>query len=79
MTESILYRQIREYLDRGPVPLHMPGHKRNLKSAAGLPYDFDLTEVEGTDDLHRPEGILKEAMDRTAALFGAGETYFLVN
>lgn len=79
MAESILYRQIRAYLDRGLLPMHMPGHKRNKKSSAGLPYDWDLTEVEGTDDLHHPEGILKEAMDRAAALFGARETFFLVN
>ena len=79
MAESILYRQILEYLDRGLLPMHMPGHKRNIKSPAGLPYAWDLTEVEGTDDLHHPEGILKEAMDRAAALFGARETFFLVN
>ena len=79
MAESILYGQIREYLDRGLLPMHMPGHKRNRKSAAGLPYEWDLTEVEGTDDLHHPEGILREAMDRAAALFGARETFFLVN
>lgn len=79
MAESILYRQIRAYLDRDLLPMHMPGHKRNRKSSAGLPYDWDLTEVEGTDDLHHPEGILKEAMDRAAALFGARETFFLVN
>ena len=79
MAESILYGQIRAYLDRGLLPMHMPGHKRNKKSEAGLPYEWDLTEVEGTDDLHHPEGILKEAMDRAAALFGARETFFLVN
>lgn len=79
MAESILLGQLRQYLDKDLLPMHMPGHKRNKKSSAGLPYGLDLTEVEGTDDLHHPEGILKEAMDRAAALFGARKTFFLVN
>ncbi len=34
--------------------------------------------MEGVDDLHDAEGILKEAMDRTARLFGAYKTWYLV-
>lgn len=79
MADSILYRQLRAYLDRDLLPMHMPGHKRHLKNETGLPYEWDLTEVEGTDDLHHPEGILAQAMDRTARLFGAGRTFYLVN
>ena len=79
MAESILYREIRAYLDRDLLPLHMPGHKRQLKNETGLPYAWDLTEVEGTDDLHHPEGILERAMERTARLWGARRSFYLVN
>lgn len=44
-----------------------------------LPYDIDITEIEGFDDLHHAEGILKEAQERAAALYHAEETHFLIN
>ena len=43
------------------------------------PISFDLTEVSGTDDLHHPEGILKSSMERTACVFGADRTWYMVN
>ena len=41
-------------------------------------YGIDITEIEGFDNLHKPEGILKEIMNRAGRMFGA-ETYLLVN
>ncbi|WP_028543471.1 aminotransferase class I/II-fold pyridoxal phosphate-dependent enzyme [Paenibacillus taiwanensis] len=38
----------------------------------------DVTEVEGTDDLHEPTGAIREAQQLAAQCFGAEETYFLV-
>ncbi len=75
-----LYEDLQDYLEEGSYPLHMPGHKRNdsLPLASALPYDTDLTELPGTDDLHHASGILKDAMDRTAAFFGAYRTWYLV-
>lgn len=67
-------------LSAGPVyPMHMPGHKRRDLSGMGLPCSYDITEITGFDDLHAPKGLLKEAMERAAALFGAKRTFFLVN
>lgn len=79
MSYSILQEELWRILEENAYPLHMPGHKRRLEPADGLPYRQDLTEVEGTDNLHHPEGILKEAMDRTAALYKADRTFYLVN
>ena len=60
-------------------PLHMPGHKRRMPPAPGLGcYAWDTTEVPGTDDLHDAGGILAAAMARTAALWGAGRSWYLV-
>ena len=61
------------------TPLHMPGHKRQVCPAPGLPYDWDLTEIDGADDLHGAEGILAQAMARTARLWGAARSFYLVN
>lgn len=40
---------------------------------------IDITEIDGFDNLHQAEGILKEAQLRANRLYGAGETFFLVN
>ena len=58
----------------------MPGHKRNqIRFGEGLPYGIDITEIEGFDDLHHADGIIKEAQQEAARLYGAEETKFLVN
>ena len=59
---------------------HMPGHKRNrMVTGAPLPYEIDITEIDGFDDLHHAKGILKEAQERAARVYRAEETCFLVN
>ena len=60
------------------VPMHMPGHKRALMPSDRLPYDLDITEISGADDLHCANGILKDAMERASALWGSRRTWFLV-
>lgn len=59
-------------------PLHMPGHKRRLDCNIN-PYTYDITEIDGFDNLHAAEGIIMEAEERAAALWGAKSSFFLVN
>ena len=59
------------------LPMHMPGGKRRFVSR--LPYEWDVTEVEGTDDLHDPRGILLEMQNRAASLWGAEKSFVTVN
>lgn len=66
----------------GRLPMHMPGHKRNTALAdylKALRADLDITEIDGFDDLHAPEGVLLDGMRRAARLWGADESRFLVN
>lgn len=77
-----VYNAIKAYTDANPLPFHMPGHKLG----AGIPVEFlkeieklDLTEISGTDNLHKPTGAIREAQELAAAAFGARESYFLVN
>lgn len=61
-------------------PLHMPGHKRNMENTyLENAYNIDITEIEGYDNLYEAQGILKAVRERAAALFGAQDTYLLVN
>ncbi len=55
-------------------PFHMPGHKRQLPGC-----ETDITEIDGFDNLHHPEDILKKEADRCAELYGTRETIFSVN
>jgi len=59
-------------------PYHMPGHKRR-SIAEGLPYDIDITEIEGFDNLHCMQGILKETAQNAKALYKSRESFPLVN
>ena len=75
-----LKNTLAEYSESGIYPFHMPGHKRNIeKMPQWNPWQIDVTEVEGTDNLHHAEGMLKDAMERAARLSGAEHSYFLVN
>ena len=76
--ESPLQKQL-EALAAARTPLHMPGHKRRVWPAAGLGCAaWDMTEIDGADDLHEADGILADAMRRTAALYGSRRCWYLV-
>lgn len=75
-----LYEELIAYSESDFYGFHMPGHKRNLNlTGCNLPYQIDITEIEGFDDLHHADGILKEAQERAARLYKADETNFLIN
>lgn len=62
------------------IPFHMPGHKRNTKLLGNkFPYDIDITEIEGFDNLHKPEGIIKEIEDLSKELYETDYSFPLVN
>lgn len=78
--KSTLYEELKRYGESDFYPFHMPGHKRNPQ--CGLPIEMvrlDITEIDGFDNLHQAEGIIKEAQNRAAALYRSKETFFLVN
>ncbi len=75
-----LYNKLITYAGTDYYPMHMPGHKRN----SGLmelinPYEIDITEIEGFDNLHQPEGVLRELSEQLSGLYGAAASFPLVN
>ena len=75
----MLFDKLKEYAASGMYPMHMPGHKRNTAFLPpGLPYDIDITEVHGFDDLHEPTGILLETAELAAELYGSKRAFLLV-
>lgn len=73
-----LYDALIEYAKSDYVPFHMPGHKRRLMEFEN-PYSFDITEIDGFDNLHHAEGILRDAQKYASKVCQADETHFLVN
>lgn len=74
----MLDTKLRDYADTDTYPFHMPGHKRNMDGFEN-PYNIDITEITGFDDLHHADGIIKEAQQRAAKLYGTDRCYYLVN
>ena len=75
-----------DYTTNRPVYFKIPGHRYEKGisprwrqwTGDGI-FRFDLTEAEGLDDLHEPEGVIREAQELAAEVFQAKKTYFLVN
>ena len=78
-----LVEKLVKFKEANPTSLHVPGHKNGMLS--GLPVglrsalSFDLTELEGLDDLHQPEGAIKEAEQKLTNLYRSDKSFFLVN
>lgn len=80
MREKTLYSELLHYDEKDIYPFHMPGHKRNPTFSAGFfPVAQDITEITGFDDLHHAEGIIKEAQEYAAQLYGSRRVFFSVN
>lgn len=82
---SDLYENLDKLSNSDIYPFHMPGHKRRDVRSLLCEEDigkakadkkgfylekYDITEIEGFDNLHKPNGILKEINERLAALYG---------
>lgn len=74
--------KLKEYNEKNVIPMHMPGHKRNV-DMAGFLFDlgagYDFTEIPGLDDLHDPTGMLYESMNLASSLWHSASSFFLVN
>ena len=63
---------VRRYTQSEPARFHMPGHK-------GVPVlgfePYDITEIDGADELFTASGIIAESEAQAGALFGAHTIY----
>jgi arginine decarboxylase len=81
-----LFEAMRDYAKKDMAAFHTPGHKQGQ----GMDPEFralvgdnmlrmDLCELPEVDNLHDPDGVIKEAQELAAEAFGADATFFLVN
>ena len=77
---------LESYRDKESISFHMPGHK-NGKIFKRLGYaqeeilnsQYDITELEGADNLFEPEGVIRKTMDKFKKIYESRESFLLVN
>lgn len=78
-----LYEALRRHQENDPISFHVPGHKFGRVFSEDSLFEqvlkLDATEIHGLDDLHAPEGIIKEAQQLASQYFGSEESFFLIN
>lgn len=67
-----------EYARREPARFHMPGHKGQDVPFAGRLAGWDITELDGTDDLAGPAGVIAQTEQSYAEAYGARASLLLV-
>jgi len=77
---------VTEFIATRPAYFRVPGHRldkgispRWTNIVGEKIFAYDVTETPLTDDLHCPEGAIDEAQKLLAVLYGADQSFFLVN
>lgn len=82
--DTPLFNQLKKHAEQSPQSFHVPGHKNGrvfYEKAKTMFQDIlhiDQTEIEGLDDLHEADGVIAEAEQLAAELYGVRKTNFLV-
>ncbi|HEX9026416.1 MAG TPA: decarboxylase, partial [Clostridium sp.] len=82
-----ILKELLKYNKENNLILSMPGNKCGKgfqrdklgKEFAEKMSLLDITEVDPLDNLHCPEGVIKEAQELLAKTYNAKKAYFLVN
>lgn len=80
-----LYHELLNHINNKPISFHVPGHKYGEILAPEAKDIFqqllmlDATELSGLDDLHSPEGVIREAEELLADLYRVKKSFFLIN
>jgi arginine/lysine/ornithine decarboxylase len=77
---------IANFIDTKPAYFRIPGHRleKGISSkwtdkVGDKIFAYDVTETSLTDDLHSPEGAIKEAQELLSDLYKSDKSFFLVN
>ncbi|NFV14485.1 aminotransferase class I/II-fold pyridoxal phosphate-dependent enzyme [Clostridium sp. FAM 1755] len=87
MGELPILNGVLKYIEEKNIMFSMPGHKGSLGflfTKEGRKFcenilQCDLTEVDGLDNLHNSEGIIKESGNLLSRFYNSKKSYFLVN
>jgi len=71
-----------QIISKNRAIMHIPGHKGGKgfsESFRNKLLSYDVTELPGLDNLHRPSGVIDKSMNVCAKAFGALKSFFLLN
>lgn len=71
--DTPIYDFVQNYIKSNTARLHMPGHKG--VSFLGCEA-FDITEIQGADELYSPAGIIRQSEENAAKLFDTSKTVY---
>ncbi len=71
-----LVKGIDKVISEQLVPFQMPGHKGRIEEEI---YKYDLTEIEGTDNLSNPKDIILDTLRLISDVFGSSHSFISVN
>lgn len=74
--------ELNNYIKESKLPCSMPGHKRGRafnNIFKNILLHGDITEIDGLDNLHKPEGCIKESLTQLKEVYGSYKSYFLIN
>ncbi len=70
---------LKTYADKTPLRFHMPGHKGNNDGFFKDIFPFDITELDFSDNLLQPDGVILQAQNMFASAVGAQNCFFVTN
>ncbi|MHC1720177.1 MAG: aminotransferase class I/II-fold pyridoxal phosphate-dependent enzyme [Clostridiaceae bacterium] len=86
MTKLPIIEAVGSFIRENNALFCTPGHKggAGFKSTYTREFvehilRFDITEVDGLDNLHDPEGIIKESEELLSRLYGSYKSFYLIN
>ena len=86
MMTNYIINKLTELKKEDIVSFHVPGHKSGkiydrlgYREILENIYTLDTTEIEGTDNLHSPQEIIKLSQDRASKVFKSDRSIYLVN
>ncbi len=85
-SQAPIVEALQQWVNKSHTPFYTPGHKRGsgmnqllLDQWGTDVFGWDLPELPGLDNLQAPAGIIEQAQLLAAEVFGAQQTWFLVN
>ena len=79
--QTPILSMLENYAKQNNLRFHMPGHKGNVNANNLFDeiFPFDITELDFSDNLLQPTGVIKQAQDLFASAVGAQNCFFVTN
>lgn len=74
-----IYDALKKYSKQKAKRFHMPGHKGKRNTLFSSVAKYDITELDFSDNLLSPYGIIKKSQEEISAILGSKQSYFVTD